>query len=322
MIAVFVTALGVSLVGMTAVLPLLRRAQVMDVPNARSSHAAPTPRGGGIAVIVALLAASLVGTWLGLVWEPVALFAVVAFAALGMVDDLRGLDVSVRLLVQLLMAVVVAVEVLGVEPLLAGVAGVAIATVWLVGYTNAFNFMDGVNGISALNAVLAGGWYTYLGVTRDVDVLVALGSAVVGAALGFLPWNAPRARVFLGDVGSYGLGLTLGLLALLAWAAGVHLLIAIAPLTVYLADTSWALVRRVLGSRPWHEAHREHVYQRLTDYGWSHLAAASAVALVGGVVSLALNASYGPIGGVAVALALVLFYLSLPSLLGMMRRQI
>ena len=313
MIAVFVTALAVSAIGMFFVLPLLKRAQVLDVPNARSSHVTPTPRGGGVAVIMAVLLASLLASAQGRALPAIPLLAIVAYAALGLADDFRSLDVKIRLVVQLAVAAGVAAVVLGADSG-ASVVAVALATVWLVGYTNAFNFMDGVNGISGLNAAVAGAWFTYLGLTRDIDAVAVLGLAVAGAALGFLPWNAPRAQVFLGDVGSYGLGFTLGVLALLTWASGVRFLLALAPLSVYLADTAWALGRRILGRRPWHEAHREHVYQQLRDSGWSHLASGAWPAAFGAATCFLAWALHSSFVLVAVLLVVLAGYLASPTI--------
>ncbi|MGH3366472.1 MAG: hypothetical protein ACRDOY_04660 [Nocardioidaceae bacterium] len=282
---VLAVALLVTLLSMVVVLPVLRRWGVLDVPNQRSSHHAPTPRGGGIAVVLGIVAGTAVGVHQGLGFAPWVIGGVLAFAFLGLLDDLFGLSVPLRLGLQLVSAALVAVAALG----FARTAGLVtvVAVIWIVAYVNAFNFMDGVNGISSLNAALAGGWYAYLALRMDTLVLLALGAAVAGASLGFLPWNAPRARVFLGDVGSYALGLAIAAAAMIAWRAGAHLLLAVAPLIVYLADTGWALASRVIRGRPWREAHREHVYQRLTDAGLSHLASATVVAGFGGLACLA-----------------------------------
>lgn len=312
MTAVLLTALLFSLVGVGLALPLLRRAQVMDVPNARSSHRSPVPRGGGVAVVAALIGGSLVGWALGGQVAWVVLAAVAAFAVVGFIDDLRSLDVGVRLGLQLLLSAGVAAGLLfeGGFPSIVIVA----ATVALAGYTNAFNFMDGVNGISAINAALAGGWFAFIGYANDEPSLTSLGLAIAGASLGFLPWNAPRAQVFLGDVGSYGLGFAVAAASLLGWSVGVPLLLVVAPLIVYGADTGWALLKRIRGRRPWHEAHREHVYQRLTDAGWPHIASGAlpaAFAAAACLVALVIESTLLVIMVLGVGLAA---YLSMPRL--------
>ena len=236
------------------VLVLLRRRGVLDVPNARSSHARVTPRGGGIAVCV--------GAGLGLVVyaAPAAAWGVFAgamvAAVVGFVDDLRGLSAVLRLAVQGLVSLALAVWLVGTAdlgPLAWGAATLA-ATVWMTAYVNAFNFMDGINGISGVSAAAAGAWFLLLGGTGSVTPLAAGGAALLGAALGFLPWNTGGARMFLGDVGSYFLGIFVGALVVVGVVAGFAPPIVAAPLLPYLADTGWTLMRRLRlghsGGRP------------------------------------------------------------------------
>jgi len=279
-------ALAVSLVvtagGVALLLPALHRARVMDVPNARSSHSHPVPRGGGVAVVLGIVAAAAATAVRGTPVPWLLVAAALGLAALGLVDDVRSLGSRVRIVVQVLTAAGVvswAMSTFGGSGLPTTLF-IGVGTIGLVGYVNAFNFMDGINGISALNAAVAGGWYVWLGNHYALPGLATLGLAVVGSSLGFLPWNAPEARIFLGDVGSYALGLLLGGMAVVAWSSGVPLLLCIAPFTLYLTDTAWVLVKRATGHRPLAEAHREHVYQRLVDGGWTHLSAAALTAAV------------------------------------------
>jgi UDP-N-acetylmuramyl pentapeptide phosphotransferase/UDP-N-acetylglucosamine-1-phosphate transferase len=111
----------------------------------------------------------------------------------------------------------------------------------VVAVVNAVNFMDGINGISAVTGAVAGAAFAWLGAELDDRTLLVLGAAVAGASLAFLPWNAPRARVFLGDVGSYGLGAALAAGVCLALAAGSTPEAAVGPLALYLADTGTVL---------------------------------------------------------------------------------
>ncbi|RYC11526.1 glycosyltransferase family 4 protein [Nocardioides zhouii] len=278
---------GVSLVcAATAVgilIPALRRWQIIDVPNARSSHDAPVPRGGGIGVLVGVaagvLAASLAdstGATDGagaLAWVP--LLVALVMGVLGLVDDMSSLAGGVRLAVQAVVFVVAAWIVAGAmsDPPVAAWVFVPCAAFVCVGFVNAFNFMDGVNGISSLNAIVSGLWFAWIGTSQDVAGLLVPGLALAGASLGFLPWNAPRARVFLGDVGSYAIGALIAMMAVVGWSQDVPLALCVAPLAIYVADTAWAIVKRARGGRALMDAHREHVYQRLVDGGWSHLAA-------------------------------------------------
>jgi UDP-GlcNAc:undecaprenyl-phosphate/decaprenyl-phosphate GlcNAc-1-phosphate transferase len=264
-------------------IPLLRRAAVIDVPGHRSSHTVPTPRGGGIPIAAGLLvAAGLIGGVIAAVFA----FAVATFGLLGFAEDLRGLTAVRRLILQAAGGVLVAVV------LVSGLAGptarlVLLATlcaVWITGFVNVFNFMDGVNGISGAHALIAGAVYALLGWRLHDMFLVPAGAAVAAGALAFLPWNAGQAKVFLGDVGSYALGAALAFLAAYALIRGVPVEAVVGPLALYLADTAWTLQRRIRAGEPWLQPHRTHIYQRWCDAGWSHqrvtLTAAAATVLL------------------------------------------
>ena len=136
-------------------------------------------------------------------------------------------------------------------PPAAKLAAAVVLAVWVIGFVNAFNFMDGVNGISAAHAVLGGAAYACLGAWRHDAFLVAVGAAVAVGALAFLPWNAVRARVFLGDVGSYGLGPALAVLAACAVIGGIPVEAVAGPVALYLADTAWTLQRRIRSGESW-----------------------------------------------------------------------
>lgn len=303
--------------GLALLLPILRRAQVLDVPNGRSSHSRPIPRGGGVAVVIGILIALGVGTALGALVPWPLVVAGLTLAGVGLADDLRTLGSGARLAFQALTAVGVAAWAMaaysgsGVAP----VIFLVVSAIGLVAYVNAFNFMDGINGISALNAAVAGGWFAWLGDHHGVPGLVSLGLAVVGSSLAFLPFNAPDARIFLGDVGSYAVGLLLGGMAVVAWSSDVPGPLCVAPFTLYLADTAWVLAKRAAGHRPLTEAHREHVYQRLVDGGWTHLGAAALTA-AGAVASCGVVAigTAQPLFAGLLTVGLVLAYLLTPEL--------
>jgi UDP-N-acetylmuramyl pentapeptide phosphotransferase/UDP-N-acetylglucosamine-1-phosphate transferase len=136
---------------------------------------------------------------------------------------------------------------------------------------NAVNFMDGINGITSLTMVVWGVTALAVGYADNSAALVALGGATAGAAIGFLPYNAPSARMFLGDVGSYLFGGLVGCGIQLGWADGASVAVLAAPLSLYAADTGSALLRRAMRGERLTDAHREHVYQRLTsDVGIPH----------------------------------------------------
>lgn len=282
----FLLAVVTSVVLTGIAVPLLRKAQFMDVPNHRSSHVRPVPRGGGLAVLVTMVAVVAL-TPAATITDPqiaVLMGLTVALAAVGLGDDLWSLPSGLRLLAQT--GAACALSVLLLRHGVVSWWWLPVLVIVVAGYVNAFNFMDGVNGISALTAAVIGGWWAWAGHDQGHQVLQVLGLVLAGAVLGFLPWNAPRAKVFLGDVGSYGLGVFIVALSALALTDGLPWQWALAPLVIYCADTGWVLLKRKHGGRPLTQPHREHVYQRLVDGGWSHLTSAALCAGAGLVVCL------------------------------------
>jgi len=298
-------------------IPLLRRLAAIDVPGARSSHDVPTPRGGiaialGLLVAMGLAGGGASGTFM---------VAVAFFCLLGFADDLHALPAGRRLILQGAGSALVAVLViLPMRASLAMAAALAVAvTVWITGFVNAFNFMDGVNGISAAHALTAGVAYACYGEWAQQRFVLAAGLLVAVGALVFLPWNAGRARVFLGDAGSYTFGAALAVLAAYAVLRGVPAEAVLGPLALYLADTAWALQRRIRARERWLQAHRSHVYQRWCDAGWSHqevtllTGAFSVLLTLLGTVSLIGSPALRAAADVA-ALAVLGGYLSSPAL--------
>ena len=299
--------------------PLLRRAAIIDVPGHRSSHTIPTPRGGGIPVAAGLLVAA------GLIeGADAAVFglAVAAFGLLGLAEDLHGLPVARRLMWQAVGSATVAMVLVSglaastvMAALLAG-----LGMVWITGFVNAFNFMDGVNGISGAHALIAGVVYAGLGWWQHDGFMVPAGAAVAASALAFLPWNAGRARVFLGDAGSYALGAALATLAAYAVLHGIPAEAALGPLALYIADTAWTLQRRIRAGERWLEPHRTHIYQKWCDVGWSHQRVTVTAAAITVLLSLLGAASLAgdPVLRAAADLAgagVLLAYLRSPALL-------
>ncbi|MBA2323142.1 MAG: UDP-phosphate glycosyltransferase [Pseudonocardiales bacterium] len=256
-----------------------------------------------------------------LTWLPL-IIAMIFFFVIGLVEDLHGIPILARLVLQLgVSALVSALLVLsGPQPLLAPLLVVIISTVWITGFANAFNFMDGINGISGAHAVLGGLAFVVIGkLSRDPSLLV-VAAIVVAAGLAFLPWNAVNAKVFLGDVGSYTLGAVLAVLVVYSVLRGVPVEAALAPLSLYLADTGWTLGRRILRKTTWLQPHREHAYQRLCDAGWAHHQVTALTFGVGVVVSLLGAVSLGGdlylrVAADGLAIAILVCYLAAPRLL-------
>ncbi|MGH3870151.1 MAG: MraY family glycosyltransferase [Pseudonocardiaceae bacterium] len=310
--------LVVATVAQPIVIRMLRSHAIVDIPESRSSHTVPTPRGGGIAVGLGLAAG--ISVMNDHIWWPL-IVTLVLFFTIGLAEDLRGVPIAGRLSLQLFSSAFVAHLLLSSAPeqFLPSAVVIAIAAVWITGYVNAFNFMDGINGISGVHTVLGGLTFAAVGLWYHHPSLTIVGAITAAAGLAFLPWNAVHAKVFLGDVGSYLLGAVLGVLALYSVLWGVPVEAALAPLSLYLADTGWTLLRRILRGDNWLRPHREHTYQRLCDAGWSHQQVSLLTFGVGLAVSaleVAFSSAGAPLRVLAgmLAVGLLIAYLAAPAL--------
>ena len=258
-----VVALLISSVALPLVLVILRKMNVFDIPNERSLHSSAVPRGGGIALAIGF--ASGLITLGSLIW-PIWL-STIGFALLGTWDDVKSRSPLLRLGLQLLVA---GVSCIGLIFLLGKHAWIfPLLVVVLISTVNAVNFMDGINGITALHAVVWGAAYAILFWFLDQDSYISLGIILCAIGLAFLPWNIHNAKLFLGDSGSYLIGGSLGLLAVLGILANAPLA-ALSPLAIYAADTGVAVSRRIRTGDSLTEPHKTHVFQQLVDSGWSH----------------------------------------------------
>lgn len=323
------TALVVSVVSPIAVIPWLRRIGALDVPSERSLHTDTAVRGVGIAPLSALVVgfAILIISTTGDFSRggvELLLVAVISVAAglLGAAEDIRGLSIRVRAGAQFALGIVgagVALSISGSSLLWLPLLAFAIA-----GYINVANFMDGVNGISALHGFVAGLAFSLVGALSGLGWMVAAGLVIAASFVGFFPWNVFKRGTFLGDVGSYLLGGSLSMVAVLALAQGVNPVTVVAPISVYLADTSFTLVSRIIRGERWTESHRSHVFQRLTTHGLSHLQSTLVVSVATAATSaLGLIALQGTIVAFAEAIAAIVvvlaIYLALPTILGARR---
>ncbi|PTQ68450.1 glycosyltransferase family 4 protein [Pseudomonas sp. GV071] len=264
---------------------------LMDIPNARSSHTIPTPRGGGVAIVLSfLLALPLVAFLGGISWAlTLALLGAGGWVAvIGFLDDHGHIAARWRLLAHFAGAIWALGWLGGLPPLqFAGVSlnlgwfGHIAAAFYLVWLLNLYNFMDGIDGIAGVEAVsvcLAGASLYALVGHADL-ALVPLLLAVASA--GFLYWNFPPAKIFMGDAGSGFLGLVLGILSLqAAWVAPQLLWSWLILLAVFIVDATWTLMRRLLRGDKVYEAHRSHAYQYASRRAGSHLPVTLAVLVI------------------------------------------
>ncbi|WP_431080217.1 MraY family glycosyltransferase [Pseudomonas thivervalensis] len=245
---------------------------IIDIPNARSSHSIPTPRGGGVAIVVAfLLTLPLLGQ-LGLVplHYLVALGGAGALVAIvGFMDDQGHIAARWRLLGHFSAAVWALAWLEGLAPLnLFGVSvdlswiGHALAAFYLVWILNLYNFMDGIDGIASIEAVSACLGASALYVLSGFTDLIWPPLILAAAVLGFLFWNFPPAKIFMGDAGSGFLGIALGIMSLqAAWVSPALFWAWLILLGVFIVDATITLIRRFLRGDKVYEAHRSHAYQ-------------------------------------------------------------
>ena len=248
---------------------------ILDVPNARSSHTVPTPRGGGIAIVAAFVIAisSLLASHL--ITQKIWLVLVISssvVAGVGHLDDRRPLGASTRFAVHVIASVFVVCMLGGIpapELIKWGLHGFwfrsGFSVLVLVWATNLFNFMDGIDGIAGSESFFmsaGGGWLNWLN-GGDSGITATLFS-LSAASLGFLPWNWPPARVFMGDVGSGFLGFIVSFLLVLTSVFG-NVPIEVLPILggVFLIDATTTLFRRIISGDRWLEPHRSHAYQVL-----------------------------------------------------------
>jgi Fuc2NAc and GlcNAc transferase len=259
--------------GLTGVVLRYARGRLLDIPNARSSHRLPTPRGGGVAIVTAFLAGEVY--WRLIVGEPVAGFAVLAggvlVAAVGFWDDHGHLSARWRLLAHLAAAALAVANLPGDLPLRLGLVSFGsgafadfIGVLVIAWMLNLFNFMDGIDGLAGLEVVSVGaGASLLLLLSLPPGASLPLAPGLLAAAtLGFLLWNWPPAKIFMGDVGSGFVGYLLGCAAIATAKAGTLGLAVWLILTgAFVVDASFTLVRRMAGGQRWYEAHRSHAYQ-------------------------------------------------------------
>jgi UDP-N-acetylmuramyl pentapeptide phosphotransferase/UDP-N-acetylglucosamine-1-phosphate transferase len=287
------------LVGLIAALS--RQRGWLDMPNDRSLHTNPTPRLGGVGILAAVLAAC------GAIWllAPAAAFPFplvligAGVAAISLIDDLRGLPAALRFVVHVAAAALAvflfgpidAITLDGASIMTLGPAAAPLTVVWIVGFINAFNFMDGIDGLAGGQALVAGLAWTAIGWATGQTVLAALGAMLAASACGFLLHNWAPARIFMGDAGSAFLGFMLSTLPLAAVrprGVAVPALLVVWP---FVFDATFTLLRRLSRGENVFAAHRSHLYQRLTQAGWSHARVTRlyiALAAMGGVLALAI----------------------------------
>lgn len=259
--------------------------RILDMPNQRSSHNVPVPRGGGFVIaFVCLVAGSIIAAYprSGINLYDWSFFYTGAgmVAITGLIDDFRGLSSTTRFIIQSMTAIL-AIASLGsfstlflpsVGPINLGWTGVILAFFWIVGLTNAYNFMDGIDGIAGAQGVVAATGWVILGYMSDNSFVALVGLLLATSCFGFLLHNWNPATVFMGDVGSCFLGYSFAVLPVVA-AAQIDSRMALTGLLFvwpFVFDSSFTFIRRLINRENVFAAHRSHLYQRLVICGMSH----------------------------------------------------
>ncbi len=262
------------------------RKEFFDVPNDRSSHTTPTPRGGGLVIVlVCLLGYLAIGFVVGLPLSWGYIAGAVLVAAISWLDDLYSLPFWSRLAVHVLAAGVLIWDVgfwseiflplFSADITLGSTIGLLFTAGWVVWLLNAYNFMDGIDGIAATQAVISSVAWAILALILDIPSAFFFAGIVAASSTGFLIHNWQPAKIFMGDVGSAFLGFTLAAMPLIA-RSEIRMELPLLPIVsvlfvwFFVFDTVFTLTRRLFARRRVWEAHREHIYQKLIIQGVQH----------------------------------------------------
>jgi len=317
----FFAVFFVSIAATKAVLVQLRQRAMFDVPNSRSSHQVPTPRGGGIAILAIFLPATLALV----LAEEIPTFEAATLAGLATllaavcwIDDVRDLNPAVRLGVHVATVAIAMIMGLVDGPVFGGLLprwiDQTVAVLLWIWFINLFNFMDGIDGFAAVETITIGIGVALVSIlTQSVPFPAIVGVVLAGAAGGFLIWNWHPAKIFMGDVGSVPCGFVLGWVLLNLAASGYWMAALILP-AYFIVDASFTLGKRLLrGDRVW-RAHREHFYQYAIDQGRSHASVSTALAVTNGILmALAITVMPGfefwSMGGAIFAVGALIFWM-------------
>ncbi|PYS97848.1 MAG: hypothetical protein DMF63_18445 [Acidobacteria bacterium] len=285
-IGLFLTAFAATVAGVGLFRRWSRRRELFDLPNERSSHTIPTPRGGGLIIAIVCLglyAASALSLGLPISWGYFAGALLVSLVS--WLDDLYSLPFWGRLFVHLIAAGILITDVGYLSELFVPLTsttlsigkplGILVTVFWIAWLINAYNFMDGIDGIAGLQATVAGVGWSILACFFGLDSTYLLSGIVAASSMGFLIHNWQPARIFMGDVGSAFLGFTLAALPLVARSESssdlpVLPFVGVLFVWFFILDTVFTLIKRLIARRRIWEAHREHIYQKLTIEGRSH----------------------------------------------------
>ena len=286
----------------TAVVTVLMiRVPIHDVPNERSSHQKITPRGAGLGILLAFVIVWMVRGLSGIPFYEIyfswmlCLGASVIIGLMGLMDDLFNINEFSKLIFQILIVLSLALfdvrfmtlplPFFGDIPLNMSL-GIIVTVLWIVGFINAYNFMDGLNGITGIMTIIASFFWFLITHQGSAEILSFSALILIVANLGFLGFNFPKAMIFLGDVGSLFMGSLFAFWAILGTLpqfGSISLWTVPMLFCLYLYDVIFTRLHRLYRGHSFMSAHREHIYQLLNRCGWSH---SQVVSLYGGFFCL------------------------------------
>jgi UDP-GlcNAc:undecaprenyl-phosphate GlcNAc-1-phosphate transferase len=266
---------------------MISRIRILDIPNERSSHDNPIPKSGGIAIVVTFFIGMIIvaivaeTTMINRVYFYGFALSALLIAAISFYDDMENRSFFVKLLTQIVAVVVVLAVGLVIDKINIpfsgdvelGWLGYPLSFLWIIGLTNAFNFMDGLDGLAGGVSLIASLFFCAITFTQGSIFVYIISYTIIAGTLGFWVYNFPRARIFMGDVGSAFLGFTFAVLAIMAARYDhSHTSFFVMPLLLFhfIYDTAFTFSRRLLSGQKVTEPHRTHLYQLFQRLGYSH----------------------------------------------------
>jgi len=254
---------------------------LIDVPNERSSHLMPTPRGGGLSIVIPVLLCIAVLFLTAQLEGNIALALGTGcffVAGVGWIDDHQHIPANWRVLLYGIAAVLAVYFLAESDNFLSvfhqlpfAIVSSFLIVIWIVWMTNLYNFMDGTDALAAIQTICAGLLAGILFWLEGQYGLATVCFVMSASSCGFLFWNWPPAKIFMGDVGSCSLGFCFGVLAVIGEIQGsVPFTVFIILLSLFICDTTLTLLMRVFANEKWYQAHKSHAYQRLVQLGMSH----------------------------------------------------
>ncbi len=269
-----ISSFFISLITIKLSIKILEKTKTLDIPNERSNHDLPTPKGAGIGIIAALLIIYYIFFPITDFIFPISIFFL---CIISFINDNKQISIFIRLVIQIILAMIVLsfwpplLNLPLLEIIIPSWLELIILLLFIIWMTNLFNFMDGIDGISSIQCIIIGlGVGSCLILSQDINKIEnIIAGFFIGSGFAFLIWNWHPAKVFLGDAGSVPIGFINGILFLLLFKNGLWY-IAFILNSYYLADSSITLLKRILRKeKPW-KAHKSHFYQKAVQNGYSH----------------------------------------------------